>query len=257
MYMSREKRYKRIRLLGRGAFAEVYLVEDCVGRAYACKVCDRAEMLAREADFQRMTDHTLFPVFIDFWREENKGCLLMEYVQGENLESILRREGALREEKAAEIGARLAEGLLYLHERTEPLVFRDVKPSNVMLTPEGGVKLLDFGCVCRPGKSTDRAGTPGFGAPEQFEPGGIQTAAADVYGLGRTLQEMTGRNCRGLLKRITERCTAYIPEERLPNMRETAELLLLCTGERRGRMSARQRAVLRGEIRVVKEVCAI
>lgn len=257
MYLSRGEKYKRIRLLGRGAFAEVYLVEDAGGRAYACKVCHRPEMLAREADFQKAASHSLFPVFIDFWREEGRGCLLMEYVPGESLDSIIRREGPLQRGKAAEIGVRLAEGLLYLHERAEPLIFRDVKPSNVMLTPEGGVKLLDFGCVCRPGKSADRAGTPGFGAPEQFEQGGIQTAAADVYGLGRTLQETAGKNCRGLLKRITGRCTADSPEERLPNMRETAELLLLCTGEQRGRMSARQKAVLRGEIRVVKEVYAI
>lgn len=257
MYMSRRKTYRRIRLLGRGAFAEVYLVEDDAGRAYACKVCGRAEMLAREADFQKTAAHSLFPVFFDYWREGDMACLLMEYVPGESLESFIRREGPLQQGKAAEIGVRLAEGLLHLHEGAEPLIFRDVKPSNVMLTPEGGVKLLDFGCVCRPGKSADRAGTPGFGAPEQFEQGGIQTAAADVYGLGRTLQETAGENCRGLLKRITERCTADSPEERLPNMRETAELLLLCTGERRGRMSARQKAVLRGKIKVVKEICVI
>lgn len=254
MYMDKGEKYRRIRLLGRGAFAKVYLVEDPAGRIYACKVCEQAELSDREAGFQRETDHPLFPALLDFWREEDRGCLLMEYVPGESLESILRREGALREEKAAEIGVRLAEGLMYLHEKEKPLIFRDVKPSNVMLMPEGGVKLVDFGCVCPPGKRDDRAGTPGFGAPEQFEPGGIHTVAADVYGLGRTLQEMTGRNCRGLLKRITDRCTAPGPEERLPNMWETAGLLRLCTGKRKGRMSARQRAVLRGEIRMVKEI---
>ena len=254
MYMGVRERYKVIRLLGKGAFAEVYLVEDRFGRVYACKVCEQAEMPEREAGFQRGITHPLFPLFFDFWREAGRGCILMEYVPGENLESILRREGRFPEGRAAEIGARLAEGLGYLHEREEPLVFRDVKPSNVILMPEGGVKLLDIGCACPPGKRADRAGTPGFGAPEQFEPGAIQGAAADIYGLGRTLQEMTGENCKGLLRKITDRCTALCPEERLPNMRETAELLRLCTGQRRGRMSARQRAVLRGEIRVVKDI---
>lgn len=230
-------------------------MEDGAGQTYACKVCSHVELLVREAGFQRETDHPLFPAFFDFWREDGVGCLLMEYVEGHSLDSILRREGALTDRRAAEIGCQLAAGLSYLHEKKEPLLFRDVKPSNVMLTPEGAVKLLDFGCACRPGKSTDRAGSPGFGAPEQFEPGKMQTAAADVYGLGRTLKEITGGSCRGLLKKITDRCTADSPEERLWNMREAEELLLLCAGERAVRMSARQRAVLRGEIRVVKDIC--
>ncbi|MCM1191327.1 MAG: serine/threonine protein kinase [Butyrivibrio sp.] len=251
---SRGEQYKRIRLLGKGAFAEVYLVEDCIGRVYACKVCGRPEMLEREAALQKSAVHSLFPEVYDFRREEAKGCLLMEYVRGESLETILRREGSFREERAAAVGVRLAEGLKYLHEREEPLIFRDVKPSNVMLTPEGDVKLLDFGCACPPGRQADRAGTPGFGAPEQFEPGGLQTAAADIYGLGRTLQVMLGQGS-GLLKKIADRCTARNPEERLPDMRETAELLRLCTGEAEGRMSARQKAVLKGKIRVVKDIC--
>lgn len=253
MYIGVRERYKVIRLLGKGAFAEVYLAEDRAGRKYACKVCERAEMAEREAGLQRGITHPLFPGFFDFWREEGRGCILMEYVPGDSLENILRREGVFPEGKAAEIGIRLAEGLGYLHEREEPLIFRDVKPSNVILMPEGGVRLLDMGCACPPGKSADRAGTPGFGAPEQFEPGAMQQAASDVYGLGRTLQEMTGEDCRGLFRKIADKCTALCPEERLPDMRETAGLLRLCTG-RRGRMSARQRAVLRGEIRVVKDI---
>lgn len=254
MYIGRGEKYKVIRLLGKGAFAEVYLVGDRSGGIYACKVGERWEMLEREADRQRGTMHPLFPAFLDFWREEDRGYILMEYIPGESLEGVLRRKGKFREKEAAEIGVRLAEGLWYLHERENPLVFRDVKPSNVMLTPEGSVKLLDFGCACPPGKRTDRAGTPGFGAPEQFAPGEIQGAVADVYGLGRTLQKMLGKNCRGLLRKITEKCTASCPEERLPDMWETAELLRLCAEEQPGRMSARQKAVLRGEIRLVKEI---
>lgn len=243
-----------VRLLGKGAFAEAYLAEDSAGLCFACKVSGRAELLEREAGFQRETDHPLFPVFFDFWRESGKGFLLMEYVPGESLENLIRREGALPVKKVAEIGRQLAEGLGYLHERKEPLLFRDVKPANVMLTPEGSVRLLDFGCVCPQGRNTDRAGTPGFGAPEQFEPGWVQSAA-DVYGLGRTLQEAAGGNCRGLLKRITDRCTARSPADRLQNMRETGELLKLCAGGTAVRPSERQKAVLQGKIRVVKDIC--
>lgn len=254
MDISIGEKYKVIRLLGRGAFAEVYLAEDCAGGTYACKVSERAELLEREAECQKGIMHPLFPTFFDFWRRESRGCILMEYVPGESLESILHREGALQARRAAEIGIRLAEGLRYLHERSTPLIFRDVKPSNVMVTPEGGVKLLDLGCVCPAGKCTDRAGTPGFAAPEQFEPGEMQGAAADVYGLGRTLQEMLGGNGRGLLKKIADKCTVSDPGERLPDMWETAELLRLCTRKRRGKMSSRQKALLQGKLRVVKDI---
>lgn len=252
LYLGKE--YRIVRLLGSGAFARVYLAEDRAGRSCACKVSRRGELLAREAAYQRKAEHPLFPAVYDFRQEGGCGYLLMEYVPGESLDMILRREGPFSCRLAAGIGCRLAAGLSALHEGREPLVFRDVKPSNVMLTPEGEVRLLDFGCVCPPGRNVDRAGTPEFGAPEQFAQDGLQTAAADVYGLGRTLQALTGGACGGLLKRVTDRCTLRDPEERISNMRELAGLLGLCADGGRARLSGRQRAVLRGEIRVLKDI---
>lgn len=249
----RAGKYRVLGLLGRGAFAEVYLAEDSAGSKYACKVSRRADILEREARFQRGAVHPLFPAFYDYWREE-KGYLLMEYVPGENLEEIVRRKGPLSDRQAAEIGCRLAEGLRYLHEGTEPLLFRDVKPANVIMTPEGNVKLVDFGCVCPVGKNADMAGSPGFGAPEQFMPEGAQTVRADVYGLGRTIQKITGGKCAGLLKKVTDKCTEEETEDRLPDMWETAGLLRCCMGEPRTRLSPRGKAILRGDIRLLKSV---
>ena len=249
----RDGKYRLRGLLGRGAFAEVYLVEDSAGRKYACKVSRRADLLEREARFQRAAAHPLFPAFYDYWREE-KGYLLMEYVQGENLEEILRRRGPFSDRKAAEIGCRLAEGLKYLHEGREPLLFRDVKPANVMMTPEGDVKLVDFGCVCPLGENADMAGSPGFGAPEQFLPEGVQTVRADVYGLGRTLQEIAGGKSGGLLKKVTDKCTVKEAEDRLPDMWETAGLLECCAGRPGARLDRRRKAILRGDIRMLKSV---
>ncbi len=253
----REGKYKVLRLLGKGAFAEVYLVEDRAGCRYACKICSKGRLLAGEARYQRKVVHPAFPAFCDFWQESGKGYLLMEYIPGENLENMVRRTGALSDRQASRIGYRLAESLRYLHEREKPLLFRDVKPANVMVTPEGSVKLLDFGCVCPAGKGMNVAGTPGFGAPEQFEQEGVQTVAADVYGLGRTLQEATGGKCAGLFKRVTDKCTEKEPGDRLPDMWETAELLKICAGEPGTFLSRRQRAILRGEMRVVKNVCCL
>ena len=255
MYKDSRGKYKTIRLLGKGAFAEVYLVENEKGREYACKVSAHGEILNREAGFQKEAAHPLFPRVYDFWREDHAACLLMEYVPGESLDRLIRREGGFSDVWTAKIGCRLAEGLCWLHEKKMPLLFRDIKPANVMLASTGEVKLLDFGCACRPGNGAHRAGSVGFGAPEQFEPGAAQTVAADVYGLGRTLQEMTGGRCRGLLKKITRRCTMYHPEERLWDLREVLEMLLLCTGRRGVKTDARQRAVLRGEICMIREIC--
>ncbi len=255
MYQDGKGKYRTVRLLGKGAFAEVYLVEDEGGRAYACKISTHADILEREAGFQREALHPLFPEAYDFWREAHTACLLMEYIPGESLEGLIRRNGRLADIRAAQIGCSLAEGLSWLHEKREPLLFRDIKPANVMLTPAGEVRLIDFGCACRPGSSADRAGSIGFGAPEQFEPGAAQTTAADIYGLGRTLQKMTAGGSRGLLKRITQKCTICNPQERLWDMREVLELLTLCKGRSRARADARQRAVLKGEIRMLREIC--
>lgn len=247
-------KYRVRRLLGRGAFAEVYLVEDGVGREYACKVSRRSDLLEREAGYQRGAAHPLFPAVFDYWREE-QGYLLMEYVRGGNLEEILRRKGPFSDRQAAGIGCRLAEGLGYLHEGKEPLLFRDVKPANVMLTPEGDVKLVDFGCVCPLGRNADMAGSPGFGAPEQFAPEGILTVRADVYGLGRTIREITGGKCTGLLKKVTDKCTEEEAENRLPDMWEAAGLLRCCTGQSGAGLSPRGKAILRGDLRILKSVC--
>ncbi len=255
MYTDSKRRYKTIRLLGKGAFAEVYLVENDRRQAYACKVCTHEEILNREAGFQKEAGHPLFPQFYDFWREAWGACLLMEYVPGESLENMIRHKGRLSDVQAARIGCRLAEGLSWIHEKEAPLLFRDIKPANVMLTPAGEVKLLDFGCACRPGKCADRAGSIGFAAPEQFVPGAVQTPAADVYGLGRTLQEITAGGCRGLLKKVTERCTADNPQERLWDMREVRELLMFCTGKRGAGINPGQRAVLGGKVRIIREIC--
>lgn len=246
---------KMVRLLGAGAFSEVYLVEDGAGRHYACKVSGHTELLAREAASHRRICHPLFPKFVQFWKENGKAYLLMECIEGENLKKAAEMRGGFAARQAADIGAQLAEGLFYLHQLPEPVVFRDVKPENVMLARNGTARLLDFGCACQAGKSVDIAGSPGFGAPEQFVTDSVQTAAADVYGLGRTLEKILEEGERGILRRIIRRCVEERPEDRLGDMRELAGMLhsLARDGERS--LSGRQRAVLKGDLRLIKNIC--
>lgn len=179
-------------LLGQGAFSKVYSVEERrTGRRAACKISENIRLLKREEEILKKLRHPLFPEYYGSWREEKTGFLLMEEVSGENLAELIRRGEKLSIYQIAEIGMKLAEGLLYLHESPQVIIFRDVKPENIILGRDGRVKLLDFGCACMPDKDNGtRAGTPGFAAPEQLMEGGGQTHLCDVYGLGRTLQEL-------------------------------------------------------------------
>lgn len=184
-------------LLGTGTFSDVYCVEDAAdGRRYACKVSMQAEMLEREARVLKRLRHPLYPEFVAFWREAGLGLLLREYVEGHSLEEMLKRR-RFSAGQTVRTGLLLAEGLMYLHRLPEELAFRDVKPANVIVTQDGGVRLIDLGCVCSMAEEvTSRAGSPGFAAPEQLLAGGRLTASCDVYGLGKTLEAMLGEGRR-------------------------------------------------------------
>ncbi len=192
------------RLLGQGAFSRVYSVEERgTGRRAACKVSENIKLLKREEEILKKLRHPLFSEYYESWQEGKTGFLLMEEVMGENLAELIRRGENLSVYQIAEMGMELAEGLLYLHESQPAVIFRDVKPQNIMLRKDGRVKLLDFGCACMPAADDrTRAGTPGFSAPEQLAEGGEQTCLCDVYGLGRTLQELlwAGRRQGGMAR---------------------------------------------------------
>lgn len=248
-------KYRLTQLLGEGAFSRVCLARDGRGREYACKISDKIGMLAREAGYQKELRYPLFPAFVEYGEAGGRGFLVMEYVRGETLESMLRRKQFFSAERTAEIGRALAAGLRHLQERSEPLLFRDLKPANVMLEEGGRVRLLDLGCVCPAGQPGSSAGTPGFGAPEQFAVGSLQDVTADIYGLGRLLLALAGGSCRGALGKVVAKCVRETPGERLPDMRTAEELLAVCCGEAGSRrFDGVQKAYLRGGITLRKNI---
>nr|WP_300678474.1 protein kinase [uncultured Acetatifactor sp.] len=189
-----EKRgYLRRGLLGRGSFSDVYCVEDMAeGGLYVCKVSWKAGMLGKEAQAMAELSHPLFPQYAAFWEEDGLGILLREFVPGQSLAEMLERRRFSARQTIC-VGRMLAEGLRYLHGLPEPLLFRDIKPANIIIRQDGRAELIDLGCVCGlGGKAGSRAGSPGFAAPEQLEGDGRLTAACDVYGLGQTLKAMLG-----------------------------------------------------------------
>ena len=197
-------RYRIAKLLGRGAFGSVYLAHDMVvaQRPVVIKIThepfddNESTAFAREADTSAaVKDPNLMGVFDAGITEDGYSYIVREYIEGETLETILKRAGGpLDVVFAARIAIAVAKGLRSLHE--EGIIHRDIKPSNVIIpnNPDDA-KLTDFGIVGRleskqgVTESGQIFGTPLYMAPEQLraEP---QSAAADIYGLGVMLYEM-------------------------------------------------------------------
>ncbi|MCM1064808.1 MAG: serine/threonine protein kinase [Eubacterium sp.] len=188
--------YHVVRSLGEGAFAQVYLVEDGHGRQYACKVSRAIKMLRKEAEMLSRLYHPLFPAYLGYEESEGTGRLFMEYIPGRSLGQLARRRGGISATQALKIAEELADGMRYLHERQPPILYRDLKPDNIMVCENGHVKVIDLGCACYlDEQGGERVGTPGFAPPEQLSAGQTAGICSDVYGLGRTMQSVMG-TCR-------------------------------------------------------------
>jgi serine/threonine protein kinase len=196
-------RYAVRRVLGEGAQGVTYEAADAqTGRAVAIKRFDvrgartwkDVELAERETRVLSTLDHPLVPRYIEHFEEEGALYLVMEKVEGETLDAIRQREGALPEAEVRRFLACADRALTYLHGRGSPVVHRDVKPRNVVRRPDGTYVLVDFGAVrellARRG-STTIVGTMGYMAPEQFQ--GRALPATDVYAVGATaLAALTG-----------------------------------------------------------------
>ncbi len=203
-------RYRMGRLLGSGGFGTVYLATDeRLHRPVAIKICSTQRLPPHEADeaaqlFQSEAltlarlRHPGLTAIWDYFNEGDDWYLVMEYVPGETLRDVLRKSGgALPQADALSYTRQICAVLGYLHRQQPPVVFRDLKPGNVMVMPDGQLKLIDFGIarLFSPGKTADTSqfGTPGYAPPEQY--GGQTEPRSDLYTLGVVLHQMlTGHN---------------------------------------------------------------
>ncbi|TMF41630.1 MAG: serine/threonine protein kinase, partial [Chloroflexi bacterium] len=144
-------------------------------------------------------NHRNLPRIYDHFTDPTHWYVVMQYIEGETLEDYLKRAkgGHLPLKQVRAIGVQLSKVLYYLHAQTPSIIFRDVKPANIMRTRRGRLYLIDFGIArhFNPNKKRDTGplGSPGYAAPEQY--GRAQsTAQTDIYGLGVTLQTLlTGK----------------------------------------------------------------
>ncbi|HEU5103865.1 MAG TPA: protein kinase [Roseiflexaceae bacterium] len=147
-----------------------------------------------EAEMLAALNHPNLPRVTDHFEQDGKAYLVMEYVPGETLLSFLMREGLPQPQaRVFEWMRQLSDALDYLHNQSPPIIFRDLKPANIMLTPNGQVKLIDFGIarLFKPGqaKDTQAFGTIGYSAPEQYGRGQTD-ARSDVYSLGVLVHQL-------------------------------------------------------------------
>ena len=196
-------RYRIVALLGRGGMGEVYRADDLsldqpVALKFLATAATRDQSaitrFRNEVRIARQVSHPNVCRVYDLAEVEGDYFLSMEYVDGEDLGSLIRRIGRLPEDKALEISRRLCAGLAAAHERG--VLHRDLKPANVMLDGRGQVLLTDFGLAGIAGEIAGnevRNGTPAYMAPEQLA-GREVTVRSDLYSLGLVLHELfTGR----------------------------------------------------------------
>ncbi|MGC4118353.1 MAG: protein kinase [Myxococcales bacterium] len=192
-------RYRVLEELGRGGMGVVFRVEDTVhhGQVLALKTIrserslDQALRLRFKAEFHTMSRlrHPNTVSVVDFAQlDERTHYFTMEYVEGESLDARLAR-GPLPVDEAARLAVQLLQALQFIHARL--FVHRDLKPSNLRITPDGSLKVMDFGLIQQLGlPATGRLeGTPGYMPPEVFL-GGVLNAASDLYSVGCVLFEM-------------------------------------------------------------------
>ena len=202
-------KYKILNVVGKGGMSVVYLaMNERANKQWAIKEVRKDGMqsfevvkqnLVAETDLLKKLNHPHLPSIIDVIDCDDTFLIVMDYIEGNPLSKALETSGAQNQDDVIEWAKQLCDVLGYLHSRKPPIIYRDMKPSNVMLKPDGNVMLIDFG-TAREFKYSSVAdttclGTQGYAAPEQFGGHGQTDARTDIYSLGATMYHLvTGHN---------------------------------------------------------------
>ena len=245
-------KYKILNKIGQGGMSVVYLaMNERANKQWAIKEVRKdgvqnfevvKQGLIAETEMLKKLSHPNLPSIIDVIDGDGTFLIVMDYIEGRHLESVVKEYGAQSQEDVIEWAKQLCDVLSYLHSRKPPIIYRDMKPSNVMLKPDGKVMLIDFG-TAREFKENSVAdttclGTQGYAAPEQYGGHGQTDARTDIYCLGATLYHLlTGHNpgeppyemypirywnpeLSSGLEEIILKCTQKNPDDRYQNCGE-------------------------------------
>ena len=248
-----DDKYEILKLIGQGGMSRVYLAMDKrLNKQWAIKEIEKRakdknneiviQSAIAEANLIKQLDHPAIVRIVDIIDNGDVIYIIEDYIEGETLSSVLEAQGAQPQELVIEWAMQICEALEYLHTRKPPIIYRDMKPANVMIKPDGNIKVIDFG-IAREYKDQSLAdtvslGTKGYAAPEQFGGKGQTDARTDVYCLGVTLYHLlTGQNpCEppyeiypirhwnpqlsAGLEAIIQKCTQLNPDDRYQSCAE-------------------------------------
>lgn len=239
-------KYRVLRAVGKGGMSTVYqAVNEKENKIWAVKEMPKdsaqsfegvRQNLSVETELLKRLNHPNLPRIIDVIDTEEALLIVMDYIEGNTLADAIEKSGAQDQDDVVDWAMQLCDVLGYLHSRVPPIIYRDMKPSNVMLRPDGSIALIDFGSARLFNASTAEdatwLGTMGYAAPEQYGGHGQTDARTDIYGLGATMYHLvTGHDpskppyemvpVRNLdpslssgLEKIILKCTQRDPRER-------------------------------------------
>lgn len=250
-------KYKILNKIGQGGMSVVYLaMNERANKQWAIKEVRKdgvkdydvvRQGLIAETDILKRLNHPHLPSIIDVIDRDDTFLIVMDYIEGKSLDHWLKKDGAQPQEKVVEWAKQICDVLGYLHSRKPPIIYRDLKPANVMLKPDGQIMIIDFG-TAREFKETSIEdtsclGTQGYAAPEQYGGHGQTDARTDIYTLGATMYHLlTGHNpslppyemypirrwnpaLSSGLEKIVLKCTQRNPNDRYQNCAELMYVL--------------------------------
>ena len=246
-------KYKILSEIGRGGMSIVYMaINEKANKTWAVKEVRKdgkmdfntvRQGLMAEIDTLKKLKHPNLPSIVDVIEDNESFIIVMDYIEGRSLDKIIQENGAQPEAYVVEWAKQLCDVLGYLHSRTPPIIYRDMKPANVMLKPDGNIMVIDFGTAknyeINLGETTG-IGTIGYAAPEQYIGSGLgrTDARTDIYCLGITIYHLLTNidPCKNLindksiravnpalshgLDSIVQQCTQYQPSDRYQSCAE-------------------------------------
>ena len=247
-----DNKYKILNKIGQGGMSIVYLaMNERANKQWAIKEIRKDAAAASEitmasikteTEMLKNLSHPNLPSIVDIIDYEDSILIVMDYVEGNTLSKAVNELGPQPQEYVIEWAKQLCDVLGYLHSQNPPIIYRDLKPGNIMLKPDGTIVLIDFGTARQYKQEniedTTCLGTRGYAAPEQFGGQGQTDARTDIYCLGTTIYHLvTGKNpseppyeIRNIrywnealstgLEQIVAKCTQLDPDKRYQNCTE-------------------------------------
>lgn len=246
-------RYRVTKVVHTSGMSNVYLVSDSnLNKTWCLKEIKKSESgrnkveyysLLQEANIMKGLNHSSIPRIVTIEGDGDSLFIVMDYVDGVSLKAWIRKKQRIKQDVAVTWMKQICQVMIYLHNRPEPIFYRDMKPDNVMLQSDGNIKVLDFGIsvvIKEPGQKIKKAlGTAGYAAPEQSKSGLPCDLRSDIYAMGKTMYYMlTGLNPSRIpkdkirpvrdidssisigIEKIVDKCTQENPDDRYQSCEE-------------------------------------